>query len=57
MYVYQRPEWPHFTWPPAQLEPLLGAVRHQQGRVLGQREARSFALQAEPRSRPSRWTC
>lgn len=47
MYIYQRPEWPHFTWQPARLEPLLGAVRHQQGRVLGQMEARGFAVQAE----------
>ncbi|MET4075595.1 Fic family protein [Hymenobacter sp. UYCo722] len=47
MYIYRRPEWPHFTWQPARLEPLLGAVRHQQGRVLGQMEARGFAVQAE----------
>lgn len=47
MYIYQRPEWPNFTWQPAQLEPLLGTVRHQPGRVLGQMEARGFALQAE----------
>jgi len=47
MYLYQLPKWPNFTWQPAQLEPLLGAVRHRQGRVLGQMEARGFALQAE----------
>ena len=47
MYIYQRSEWPHFTWQPARLEPLLGAVRHQQGRVLGQMQARGFLVQAE----------
>jgi len=47
VYIYQRPEWPHFTWQPAQLEPLLGAVRHQQGRVLGRMEALGFSAQAQ----------
>ena len=31
MYIYQRPEWPNFTWQHARLGPLW----HQQGRVLG----------------------
>ncbi len=47
MYIYQQPAWPNFTWQHEQLEPLLGAVRHQQGRVLGQMEALGFALQAD----------
>lgn len=47
MYIYQCPEWPNFTWQHEQLAPLLGAVRQQQGRVLGQMEAHGFALQAE----------
>lgn len=47
MYIYQHPGWPAFTWQAAQLEPLLGAVRHQQGRVLGTMQALGFSLQAE----------
>jgi len=38
-YIHQLPEWPAFTWDPAALEALLGAVRHQQGRLLGRLEA------------------
>ncbi|NML67901.1 Fic family protein [Hymenobacter sp. RP-2-7] len=47
MYIYQQPTWPAFTWQPERLEPLLGAVRHQQGRVLGHMQALGFSLQAE----------
>lgn len=47
MYLYQQPAWPAFTWQPAQLETLLGTVRHQQGRVLGHMQALGFAVQAE----------
>jgi len=47
MYIYQHPTWPNFTWQHEHLEPLLGAVRHQQGRVLGHMEALGFSLQAE----------
>ena len=47
MYIYQQPTWPDFTWQHEHLEPLLGAVRHQQGRVLGHMEALGFSLQTE----------
>ena len=47
MYIYQQPTWPTFTWEHERLEALLGAVRHQQGRVLGHMEALGFSLQAE----------
>ena len=47
MHIYQQPTWPDFTWQHDQLEPILGAVRHQQGRVLGHMEALGFSLQAE----------
>jgi Fic family protein len=47
VYIYQQPTWPAFTWQHEHLEPLLGAVRHQQGRVLGHMEALGFSLQAE----------
>jgi Fic family protein len=47
VYIYQHLAWPAFTWQHERLEPLLGAVRHQQGRVLGHMEALGFSLQAE----------
>ncbi len=47
MYIYQQPAWPAFTWQHERLESLLGAVRHQQGRVLGHMQALGFSLQAE----------
>ena len=47
MYIYEQPEWPRFTWQHERLEPLLGAVRHQQGRVPGRMEALGFSAQAQ----------
>jgi Fic family protein len=47
MYIYQQPTWPTFTWQHERLESLLGALRHQQGRVLGHMEALGFSLQTE----------
>ncbi|WP_317191479.1 DUF4172 domain-containing protein [Hymenobacter lapidiphilus] len=47
-YIHHRPEWPAFTWDPAALEALLGAVRHRQGRLLGRLEALGVDLRAEP---------
>jgi Fic family protein len=47
MYIYEQPTWPAFTWQHGQIESLLGAARHQQGRVLGHMEALGFPLQAE----------
>ena len=45
MYIYERPEWPHFTWQHEKLEPLLGTVRYQQGRRQGHMEALGFSVQ------------
>ena len=47
MYISQRPKWLHFTWQRERLEALLGAVRHQQGRVLGQMLALGFPAQSQ----------
>lgn len=35
-YIYQHPEWPHFTWDSTVVQPQLDAVRLQQGQLLGQ---------------------
>lgn len=46
-YIHQHPDWPVFTWDHAALEALLGTVRHQQGRLLGQLETLGLDLRAE----------
>jgi len=46
-YIHQLSEWPHFTWQPAALETLLGAVRHQQGHLLGRLDGLGLDLRAE----------
>lgn len=38
MYIWQNPDWPGFSWKIEALQPLLDAVRLQQGRLLGQSE-------------------
>ncbi len=34
-WIWQNPEWPHFTWQAEQLAPLLRTCIHAQGRLLG----------------------
>ena len=46
-YIHQLPSWPAFTWQHATLERLLGAVRHQQGHLLGQLDALGVELRSE----------
>lgn len=47
MYIHQRKDWPSFTWDADKIAPLLGAVRHNQGKILGQMQALGFKLQEE----------
>lgn len=47
VYIYQLPDWPNFTWDDKEIAPVLGEVRHQQGRLLGRMESIGFNLQAE----------
>ncbi|SHJ18491.1 Fic family protein [Flavobacterium terrae] len=47
MYIHQRKDWPNFTWDADKISPLLGAVRHNQGKILGQMQALGFKLQEE----------
>jgi Fic family protein len=46
-YIYDRDAWPEFHWSSDRLAPLLGRVRHRQGRLIGQMEALGFPLRAE----------
>ncbi len=47
MYLYQKENWTNFRWDNDKLLPLLGHVRHLQGRLLGQMKSLGFPLQEE----------
>jgi len=46
-YIHEHKQWPHFTWSQDKLAALLAAVRHRQGRLLGQMEGLGFSLRNE----------
>jgi len=46
-YIYEHSDWPQFHWNERQLSPLLAAVRHRQGRLIGRLEALGFELRSE----------
>lgn len=47
IYIYQQPDWPHFTWDNDELIGLLSLLRHKQGRLKGYMEALGFVSQNE----------
>ncbi len=47
LYLYDRPDWPDFSWDLGKVAARLSAVRHQQGRLIGHMEALGFPLQQE----------
>lgn len=47
LYIWQRPEWPAFTWDQSALAGPLGQVSRAQGRLLGKMEALGFDLRNE----------
>lgn len=47
MYIHQKNDWPKFTWDADVITPLLGTVRHRQGRILGVMQGLGFRLQEE----------
>jgi Fic family protein len=46
-YIHDRKDWPKFHWSHDKLAAQLGAVRHNQGRLIGKMEALGFQLRAE----------
>jgi len=46
-YIYELPEWPSFNWDDRRIAAVLVAVRHAQGRVVGQMEALGFKVREE----------
>ena len=47
MYIYDEKEWPHLTWDAQQLAAPLSAVRHRQGRLIGNMESLGFSLRQQ----------
>jgi len=47
MYIHQRIDWTKFTWDAEVITPLLGQVRHKQGKILGVMQGLGFRLQEE----------
>jgi Fic family protein len=47
MYIYEFKEWPHFIWDAQQLAEPLAAIRHRQGRLIGNMEALGFKFRQE----------
>jgi Fic family protein len=47
MYIHQKKDWPKFTWDADIITPLLGEVRHRQGKILGVMQGLGFRLQEE----------
>jgi len=46
-YIHELPKWPRFHWSDATLAPLLGPVRHRQGRMVGRMEALGYPLRTD----------
>ncbi len=47
IYIYQKDNWPNFTWNINELSNLLAEVRNKQGRLIGKMETLGFDLQNE----------
>ena len=47
MFVYQRKNWTDFKWDNEKIIPLLGNLRHLQGRLIGQMENLGFSFREE----------
>jgi Fic family protein len=47
MYLWERKEWPRFTWDRGALADLLAQVAREQGRLLGRMQAMGFEHRGE----------
>ncbi|NJO36221.1 MAG: DUF4172 domain-containing protein, partial [Rhodospirillales bacterium] len=47
MYIWERRDWPDFTWQTDRIVATLANVRHAQGRLLGRMEGLGFRLKQE----------
>jgi len=47
MYLYERDDWPDWSWDSERIAGLLADVRHKQGYLMGRMEALGFELRAQ----------
>ncbi|MDO3628251.1 Fic family protein [Mucilaginibacter sp. BT774] len=47
MHIHTLKQWPDLTWQDQELSVKLGAVRHRQGKILGQMNAAGFKIKEE----------
>jgi len=47
MYIHEQKNWPKFTWDTELITKILGAVRHRQGKIIGQMQSLGFRIQEE----------
>jgi Fic family protein len=47
MYIYEREDWPRFSWNQEKITGLLAAIRHRQGHLIGRMEALGFQMREE----------
>ena len=47
MYIWEKPQWPDFSWDDRSLSALLAKVSREQGRLLGKMETLGFDLRDE----------
>jgi len=47
LYIYEHPDWPHFSWDHEKIYALLSPLRHQQGRLIGRMEALGFQFREQ----------
>lgn len=47
MFIYERSNWPDFTWKPEAIIDVLANVRHRQGRLIGRMEGLGFKSQSD----------
>lgn len=47
MFIHQKPDWTVFKWDSDKILPLLGNVRHRQGKLIGRMENLGFSMKEE----------
>ena len=47
MYIYEREDWPRFSWNQEKIAAQLAAVRHKQGHLIGRMESLGFSVRLE----------
>lgn len=45
VYIWQYPEWPHFTWNESEIQAPLASVRYKQGQLVGMMKVLGLEVQ------------